>query len=715
MRGVFGRAVLLIASASLGGAGCGSSSAKQAAQDAGVDGDTGAGDGGVSDAVRDGGVDRLPVPATDVFFPGADVCGRSRIPNLPPNQILDTGAVGFVRVLRYEGDRVFTGGEDPAGRSDRWMLWSVSQRTQIAAGAFTRTTTNGTLPFTDMRGGLLVTRASTGEYELRSADDGRVTATVNATESVSRGLAPDGSYFWALGPSGLVAWSPAGAVLVNDPTVAADTFVVASAGHLLFVPASGTDARIETLDVPGGAVHLSDPLPAGTDFKWLSDGLHVSMRAAGTALIYDTAGKVVASRVGVSVDDGYGDYVWRFDLNAHLLTVMSISGGLASVGTYNASQVQALGHGRLGMDVADSPGGTDPMTGAIAVLDFNQPTLNTAYIRYEKNIGDSGFNEPPAFSGDGRYVYVATHGTVWTDDGRNLGCGSALAYAGGDDGTLAVATEVGVLVLRLAEQMTATLEGRFAVTGEALEMTGDGRLLAVRQNWLYGAQMVSVVSVESHTLLHTWGRADAVGPGGPGLPDPDFVVDFSLARHADRVATSFVTQASYSAPVIHHVYLSDSRGANAQEVSGAPLGLRLSPDGTHLLAQSGDGATGISIYAGSTLVGAPVGTASSWWDDSRYVTRVTGTMPTLYDLAGVESTGVTLPARVDDAAILFHYGHQPLVQLANGRIYSAAGNAILDQSTGAAVTSGSGVWLVAAAGPYVVKTLEHARLSIERY
>ncbi len=708
MRGVVGISVVLFALANLAGAGCGSSPLDAADLDA----DAGAVDVGGREAPD--GADRSPTPATDIFVPGADVCGRSSIPNLPPNQLLNTGAVGFVRVIRYEGDRVFTGGEDPVGRSDRWMLWSVSQRTQIAAGAFARNT-NGPIPFTDMRGGLVVTQASASQFELRSADDGRVTATVDATGSVSRGLAPDGSYFWALGPSGLVAWSPAGDVLVNDPTVAADTFVVATPDHLLFVPGSGTDARIEAIDVPGGTVHLSAPLSAGTDFRWLSDGAHVYVRSGGIALIYDTAGTLVATRPGVSVDDGYGDYVWRFDLNNHLLTIMSISGGLALVGTYNATQVANLGHGRLGMDVASPPTGIDPMAGAIAVLDLNQPKLSAAYIKYEENIGDSGFNAPPAFSGDGRYVYVALHGTVWTDDGKNLGCGSALSYAGADDGTLAIATEVGVLVFRLTDQ-GPTLEGRFTMTGQALEMTADGSLLAIRKNWLGGAQMVSVVSLERHALLHTWGRTDAIGPGGPGIPDPDFVVDFSLARNADRVATSFVTQTSFSAPVVRHVYLSDSLGGNVEEIQGAALGLRLSPDGLHLFAQSGRGATGASLYAGTTLVGPSVGTASSWWDDTRYVTRVTSTTPTLYDLAGVESTGVTLPERVDDAAILVNYGHQPLVQLAGGRIYSSAGNAILDQATGAVVLSGNAdAGVVGAAGPFAVVTNDHAGLSIVRY
>jgi len=716
VRGVAAAAVSLIALGGVASAGCHSSGAAH-------------GGGGGPDAGAD---QRPPIPGTDVFMPGSDICGRSAIAGLPASQILDTGAVDAVRVLRFEGDRLFTGGADSPNPGDRWMLWSVSERTQLATGQLLHDTTNPGMPypFADMRGGLLVTEGSPGSFELRSGDDGHVSATVDAPGSTGRGLASDGSYFWALTASGLSAWSPAGDALVTDASVDPMSTIAAVPGRLLLVNGYAADPRIQTIDVPGGASHLSDPITPGTStgmpVQWLSDGAHLYAQNENTAIIYGSAGGTpVATRQGVYVDDGYGDYVWSFDLNNHLLDVMSLSRGLASVGTYNAAYVQYLGRGWLAMDVANPPNGAaDPMAGAIAVLDLNKPKLTPEYIKYAQNLEDAGFNAPPAFSDDGRYVYLGAQGTVWTSDGANLGCGAIEAYAGADDGTLAVVTEVGILVFRPGGE-GLTLAGRVNLTGQSLEMSGDGRLLAVRASWLYGARMVSVVSLETGQLLHTWGRPDAVGLGGPALPDPDFVVDFSLARNADRVATSFVTQTSFSGPWIQHVYLSDASGDNVQEVPGAGLNVRLSPDGSHLLAQSGQAGAAVSIFQGTTLLGTTVGQASSWWDDTHYVTRdyvrdASGAQvfadPTLWGVDGRSVVGVTLPSRVDDPYILVNYGHQPLVPLASGRVYASAAVAVLDGATGASLLpSVSGRIVVAVAGPFaVIARGDGARIEIQR-
>src|SRR5204863_7475445 len=138
--------------------------------------------------------------------------------------------------------------------------------------------------------------------------------------------------------------------------------------------------------------------------------------------------------------------------------------------------------------------------------------------------------------------------------------------------------------LRVGDQ-GATAVGRFNVTGETLELSEDGRVLAVRAGWIDGARMVRTLSLETFTLLHTWGREDAIGPSG-GMPDADFVLDFSMARRADRVAVSFVTQTSFIGDREFHVFLDDTRGEHPIEVPGGGPSLRLSPTGAHLLTQT---------------------------------------------------------------------------------------------------------------------------------
>jgi hypothetical protein len=513
-----------------------------------------------------------------------------------------------------------------------------------------------------------------------------VKAAAATDKGLAEGLAPDGSYFWTLtAADGLTAWSSTGEKLASRAAVVADGQVAAIPGEVRIAYSDHVD-RLKLVD----GSWSSAPIPSGTFDAWFSDGAHF-FASGGGARIYDAATMAqVAPIAGRRFDGGYGDFVWRFSSTTTVLELFSLSQQLASMATYRAEELVEVGRGRLGVvvpDVALPDGGIEPR--AVKVIDLRRSTDVAFTLPPMVDVG-----VPPAVAEDNRYVHAIgqQERVARLDSGETLGCGYA-EYAGADDGTVVLATDVGVLAFQLGE--TARTLGRFAVVGYRPEISSDGTAVALASENLqgYGARMVWVLSLSTGTILHTWGRPDARGPLGPGLVDPDYVVDFSLARNAPRLALSFLVQPTFADARKAHVFSSDLGGKQMVEVPADSADIRLSPDGTHLLYGTNN-RDGHSTLLGGGRSSPAAGHASSWWDDTHYIARQYGrnqsgleilTAPVLYDLQGVPSASVSLPMDVDAALVasLGIYEHRAVVPLQGDRIFSATGAAVLDARSGA--------------------------------
>jgi len=259
--------------------------------------------------------------------------------------------------------------------------------------------------------------------------------------------------------------------------------------------------------------------------------------------------------------------------------------------------------------------------------------------------------------------------------------------AGADDGTVALATDIGVVIARVTAAGGQGV-GVFDVPAQQVDISGDGQIVAATTP---GA--VWTFSVPSTALLRAWGNPATM----PGANNVDVVRGFSMARSGDRVAVSFLKAGGMTLNPEYEIRLSDPGGAGQiSTIPAADPAVLLSPTGAFLIATDRTGR--LVIDENTTLRATPSTHPTAWWDESVYVGRTLGNdvwlAPEARDVDGGLVAAVTIASENVDG-----YGAtnvQPLgvsyapavIPYASGVNFSQPAHQILDRATGAVISGG---------------------------
>lgn len=516
------------------------------------------------------------------------LCGQRE---LPPDVLLDVGHDGEARLLGVSESRVLAAGSDG---DDRWILWDVHTRRQVASGHFP-----GEHPWLlgDLAGDVVLVGSIEHGIQLLDARDGSVLNPSLTTGPgwEAAGLATDASYAWATGPDGVTSvLSLDGRVLARH--AALDRYGVVSAQPKRLQLADPD--TITTIDLTNGTKTVSDMFEGAFD-GWFPDGSHFVTRASGRLRVYTRDAKLVktSNLPNLASAGGYGQFVW------------TLSGGLLEV--YRLSEerpvlsFQARPARPIASDEARASGSS------VAILDHGAGSLQRIELG-----GDAPKVEQRTFPAYLSDSFTSDHDGHWaaTGDGivfgvrsdgvAALGCGFVYQVVGSPTGTVAVATsdaKVRIYDLRSeSKRPIATLP----FGDSALMFSQDGRKLLV-QNTEAGKRTVYVMAWPEGTVLNAF-HEDRPSSRLLGT---------TLSGNGERVARLICTESGTCTVEVTNIDGTPVyRTPALPEITDGPR-IRLSPSGDRL-AVAASWNTILSFERGAQM-GSIVGLYPTWIDEDR--------------------------------------------------------------------------------------------------
>jgi hypothetical protein len=612
-----------------------------------------------------------------------------------PTTILPSlGHQASIGALYRSGDRVLAGEwqtfgaqQIPAG----WILWDVPTGRQVGAD------TSGMV--VALAGGRFLTQQS-GIY-VHAVSDGSLQASINVGTNTKFGLATDGSYVWAVSTTALTTWSPTAMQQATHPGDYSRASLFAGPNGILVGAGPAGANVIETVSPTTGA-STTGPSFSGTFDTWFLDGAHFISTASSIIHVYTASAQLVET-LGLSSPSQLGGNADYFYNSGSTLDVYALGGGPQPVASYTPRQGGLLFSGDYVADI-----GQDSNTGTIVHLTSAKITtapftlpyrLVTAFAADASGLWAVG-NEAGAIHYEGSLQSPTQAG--------NLGCGAANLLGGSAAGYAAVATGAGDVLL--INVVTGTVEHHLALPATGLQMSADGRTLAVwfsswnppfSETFTASSNDLDVIDVPGGMVTGTFSYGPSNVTGKPTL------LRASMSLGGTRLGR--VLQASSAQGVLTPIerLITDRTGVtvvvdDSRMLDFLPpvLAPQFSPSGDYAALSDADSNAlpSTRIYAKGMPVTTVNGLAVGWVDENQLLvsewvpTQWNGTMYSqskIYDHDGNLVASPTLP-QID-----------AFEAISSTRIFSRSDATIYDLPTGAVVKK-TGLPGKGAGGPYAV-------------
>ncbi len=604
--------------------------------------------------------------------------------------LLNLGNTGGIDRIRLGNSRVLTLG----GYS--WVLWDAGTTAVVATGTADCLSPPSTLdpachtePLADIAGSIVVIEIS-GAFEIRSAADGSLIATLPDTGFTWWRLASDGSYLCAGGSNGLTVWSPSGTVVASRAGDYSSAIAFASTDAVRVGLGPAGMSVIETISLPSGS-SSTGPAFQGQFDSWFQDGGQFLTNLGNTVWVYSADGtqqdiKALPTMANLT---GQGSWFWTSDgtLTVYKVGASGSPAGAFSVGPLGVPSPSAMTIGVLEDAIVGSP---PSVAGVVHVIDLSG--ASPVMVDYTTPAND---NTAYAAISSSQWLVGNFNGTLL--DGSSLGgtlryfgFGNVLSIAGSAQ-RAAVSTAVGkILVFNVA---TGALEETIdspvypGYPGSQIALSADGSVLVAGSTGGGGA--VQVYSLPGGTLTYSWPPASFL----PFVLSDSGTVLGQILEPCVGVTCTVSRQvtATTGGPVIW----SDVPN------SAQPEPIRLSPDGTLIAVSSNHNVTATTnIYKNGALVTAIPGWAACWLDNTHLLVQT-------YSSAGLgyASSVIVDPSGVTTSTPAPHDFQDPFQVVGPDSIYVPGQNSIFSVSTGAPTWTGTPSEVVGAvAGSYVVFT-----------
>jgi hypothetical protein len=538
-------------------------------------------------------------------------CGQLGNLDAASGVLIDLGHASAIVALQRSGDRLLS--LDGVGH---WVLWDTTARRILAQGTAST--------WLSLRPQLVADRLvipSTTALTIRSAATGDVLGTVTtpvpqSTTQPAYGLSADAHYVWVATGTSLKLWTIDGTPVTTVNGDYSNAKVFATAGELRIGAGAAGANVIETIALGTGASTTSATF-LGTFHSWFQDGASFFTNVTNTVRVYSLAisQRAIAALPEITALTGQGDVFWTLST---LDKPFAVGNVLAIARAADVS---------LDFIALDQPG-----------MPSTRVAVPVAFVG--------------AFTSDaaGRWVFGNTRGAVLegADLAHPLSCGAANSISGADDGTAAIATEAGGILLFKLGASSRQYLGSIPFQSSHVELSSDGTTLAAAASSLdyqyVPDRTVKVFSLPSATLQKAWSSS---------FTESSPIRDFSLSSNGNRVglvAGSGGSQPVYARQVFDLVHPDPT----FSQTGSVEEPFRLSPNGTRVAAATGgnvDVNTSTNIFEDGKLIGAVPGYPVAWLDEdrilvNRYVKIKFDTAPLnaeVYDAQGVKQTIPTLP------------------------------------------------------------------------
>jgi hypothetical protein len=587
-------------------------------------------------------------PSTSSTVP----CGRLGDLSGATGVALDVGHKAIIESLTKTATRLVS-----YDSHANWVLWDVEARTMLGRGRSepwpqreyesvpTPLPWRPALSDTHLAA-LASADALAFDLEIRSALDGDLIATVTmpGLSALSLfGFASDGSYLWAITRTGVSAWTTGGELLAEASGDYAGGRVSAVPGELrIALPDRNVIERISTAT---GNITLSAAFQ-GTFHSWFVDGARFLTTISSTVRVYSGASvtqeNIFTLPTVPTLDNltGQGDHVWTFGTLSYALDIYDLSDPSAPAASYD-------------YDVYDRPFAAGNVIG---VVKHGLPTIDIIELGpaiTQSSVEAPGY-EHHLFTADdaGNWAIGGVRGDVFesTDLTHPLSCGEVLSIARADDGTTAVGTAAGGILLFKLTAASRQYLGSIPFPSSHVELSRDGLVLAASANLNNGQpqadRSLRVFSLPDRSEIKVWPYS---------LSDPQFF-GFSMSSQGNRFGhQTGVADDGPSWTYTQEVRdLDDNVSLSLTEsvpVNGLNAAIanppRLSADGTLVAVASGNAT---NVYASGVLVNAFPGTPLSWFDDNRLLVELDGAWR-IYDSSGQLQPTPNLKATYDPSEV----------------------------------------------------------------
>ena len=579
--------------------------------------------------------------------------------------LLDLGLTGAIEWFERTDDRLLA--TDQGGN---WALWDLNDKNILAHGrAAERVGDNcAGCPFPDLAGDLF-TLVSPTRLELRSLLDGSLITTIATPPYgvTQGGLSPDGSYYWSATTESIKAWDANGTLLLThggdytrpDDIDDNNNFVSAALDELRIARGPAGNGVIERISIDTGASTTS-PFQ-GTFSSWFLDGGRFYTGQAGAVRIYaaDTATQEALVPGGVS--GGQGDYFWSAGNDE--MRIYAVANPSSPVAKYALRKQDGTAYPYF------------PVGKRIGIVHETEVTV----VELDPTgITDSTVDLPAApvrswmYTGDaaGNAALANEKGVVYdtADLERALSCGELYDLAGSEQGTLAVATSIGVMLFELAPNSRRYL-ARIPFPSDAVSLSSDGRVLAA----------LGELIPQSNNSLTIWSLPDRTSSLTHSSPLP--IYDLSLSALGNRF--------SYVNAKEQKRYVEDLAGNVSLTLSDTETsGIQLSPDGSRVAVRIGGPAIIASttrLYEDGTLIDAFAGGPVLWLDQDHLLVNAFDFSPDFQDGGRIYA----IPGGLQPGPQLDFFLDNDVAMLSPTEIYSGhSHNSVYSLSTGELLWSG---------------------------
>lgn len=598
---------------------------------------------------------------------GELLCGTLGNLDASSGLLLNLGLTRPIEWFERTDDRLLA--TDTGGN---WALWNLTDKTILARGRAEERVGDycAGCPRPDLAGGLF-TLASAKRLEVRSLFDGSLITTIDTPDGQENqgGLSPDGSYYWSGTYDSIQAWDESGTLLLTrNGNYAAgsdidglNSLVSAALDELRIARGPAGNSVIERISIDTGASTTS-PF-AGSFSKWFLDGGRFLTVQAGALRVYaaDTATQeALAAIPNLGLTGGQGDYFWNA-AGSDELWIYAVANPSSPVAKYPVS----------GQDPYTYPYGRYYAVGNR--IGLVHKTNVTVVELGPTGITDSTIDLPasPAqwwtYTGDaaGNHALANSRGVIYdtADPDHALSCGELTDLAGSEQGALAVATSVGLLLFELKPDAKRHV-ARIPFARANVSLSRDGGVLAASS-----LDAVRVGDSNGETTLAIW-----------SVPDREVIQSRSFPPGISDVTLSALgNRFSYNGRV-------EDFAGNVSLTSSQATAMRLSPDGSRVAVRLGE----LSIYSSTTqlyedgtLFDAFDGVPALWLDQDHLVVNAfdrnnpdfqNGVR--IYAIPGGFQPGPKLDFFFDDDAAMLspteiYYGHS------NNSVYSLATGELL--------------------------------------
>ena len=660
-----------------------------------------------------------------------------------PNVLLQLGNEYPITTLRFTSSSVLS--EDTSGF---WILWNYKSGAILASGEAAST---------DMAGPTLAIQVP-GGFQFRSSTDGHVLSTipspggyqgVGAVQTWSWQLASDGSYLSVETPLGLYGYNPSGQLLFSRIGYYFNQFypnpiIFAAPGQVQIANGPAGPNAIETVSVPAGLSTVS-PAYQGQVQAWFTDGgrfltaetnvtCYANEPCVAPVWVYSSSGvqQAALSLPAPLNMGGAGNWIWTSSWNslnppagAGSFSVFPFNSAIPALTVSRADLVSLAPSGAtLALLYNDESFSVVDFSGSAPVqTDYTIPPVNHASVS-NPSVASAVNPSVGAFAAMSATQWVAGLGSwgrfgisglivdgasLRSSNPRYLGIGGALSITGSSN-NVAIATGSGQVFY--FNPANTTPQGSISLTSGNAQLSSDGSVLAASSQ---DDSLLNIYSLPSGTLSSTFAYSAQSAPG--------LLTDFDLSASGGTVAQIETFGTNGNSP---------NYSLQIKPVSGSPtiLSLAPSPSGSVVLSPDGTLAAlnvltietkstyavfnySVPIYQNGQLIATLGDVAVGWIDNGRlllnhYVQNPQNPFSTVYSGCSIVSpTG----AAVASCSLPELHSIQPV---SSDTVYEPNQNAIYSLTSGQTVWTspyppdpgtqvyGTGAWLGAVSGPYVV-------------